>query len=308
MEIYTTLPQTRVLSACALTVGTFDGVHRGHQFLIEHLKRVAKQHSLPTAILTFQDMPFCYFRPQECPRLLTLLDEKIAAFEQLDIDYLFIPPFSADIAEQGYDTFAQKVLCDKLGMKLLMSGPDFALGKGRAGTVEALRELGNATGFQVEVLDSKLSETGAPISSTRVRGAVEAGEIESATHMLGRSFSFEGEVVSGKQLGRTIGVPTINLKTHPRKVLPPHGVYAARAIFPDGATHKAALSIGTNPTTDSDNALKIEFHVINDNIPAPPATARLEVVAKLRDEEKYESLDDLIIQMSRDIEDARQLL
>ena len=131
--------------------------------------------------------------------------------------------------------------------------------------------------------------------------------------MLGGAFSFAGETVSGKQLGRAIGVPTINLQVHPRKVLPAHGVYAARAIFDDDPTnqrnsHAVALSIGVNPTTESSDNIKVEFHVIGENIETPPKSARLEVVAWLREEEKFASLDELIIQMRHDIEAAKAML
>ena len=308
MQVHTSLPASRILESCALTVGTFDGAHCGHQFLVENLKRHAARENLQSAVLTFQDMPYCFFRPDDCPRLLTLPEEKIAAFEKLGIDHLFIVPFDQTVAAQGYDAFAREVLCEKLGMKLLVAGPDFALGKNRAGDIPALKTLGAQLGFEVRVLDAKLKFKNAPISSTRVRNAIENGEVEDAARMLGRAFEFTGEVVSGKKLGRTIGVPTINLKTHARKVLPKNGVYAARAIFPDASTHAAALSIGTNPTTDSDELVKIEFHVIEKTIEVAPKIARLEIVVRLRDEEKYDSLDALISQMRRDISEAKKVL
>jgi riboflavin kinase/FMN adenylyltransferase len=308
MQVHTSLPTSGILSNAALTVGTFDGVHRGHQFLIENLKREAARESLAPAVLTFQDMPYCFFRPDDCPRLLTLPAEKIAAFEKLEIEHLFIVPFDDQIAQSPYDVFARQVLCEKLGMKLLVAGPDFALGKNRAGDVAALKALSAQLNFEVRVLDEKLKFENAPISSTRVRNAIENGHVENASQMMGHAFEIEGEVVSGKQLGRTIGVPTINLKTHARKVVPRNGVYAARAIFPDASTHRVALSIGTNPTTDSDDSTKIEFHVIGQNIETPPKNARLEIVARLRDEAKFASLDDLISQMRRDIVEAGRVL
>jgi riboflavin kinase/FMN adenylyltransferase len=308
MQVHTSLPTTRVLDACALTVGTFDGVHRGHQLLVENLRRGAADRNLPTAVFTFQDMPFCFFRPDDCPRLLTLQDEKIAAFAALGVDHLFIVPFDANIASTPYDRFVGEVLARRLGMKLLTVGPDFALGKDRAGDVAALKTCGAALSFEVRVLHGKLEDGGAPISSTRVRGAVENGDVESAARMLGHAFSFTGEVVPGKKLGRVIGVPTINLKIHPRKVLPRSGIYAARALFDDGSTHAVALSIGTNPTTDAGESIKVEFHVIDENIAAPPETARLEVVAWLRDEAKFDSLEALVAQMKNDIQRAHVLL
>jgi riboflavin kinase/FMN adenylyltransferase len=307
MQVHTSLPDGRVLHSCALTIGTFDGVHRGHQLLVENLKQSAARRELPTAIFTFQDMPFCFLRPDDCPRLLTLPHEKIEAFAALEVDHLFIIPFDTHLANMPYDTFLGDILVAQLGLKLLTVGPDFALGKNRAGDVPALKAAGEALGFEVRVLEGKLIYGDAPISSTRVRAAVESCDVESAAEMLGHTFSLEGEVASGKQLGRTIGVPTINLKTHARKVLPKNGVYAARAIFGE-RTHPAALSIGTNPTTDATDSIKIEFHVIDENIETPPESASLEIVARLRGEEKFDSLEALIAQMQTDISKARDIL
>jgi len=309
MQVHSSLPDFRILEKCALSVGTFDGVHRGHQRLIEVLKSEAAARGLPSAVLTFQDMPYCFFRPDDCPRLLTLPHEKIAAFEKLGIDDLFIVPFDERIADQSYDAFVEGVLCAHLGMQLLVAGPDFALGKGREGNLNALKILGNEIGFETCVLDEKIELDGTAISSTRVRGCVENGAVEIATKMLGCGFSFEGEVVIGKQLGRTIGVPTINLQIHTRKVLPSGGIYAARAWFEgEKISHPSALSIGTNPSVSDDDSIKIEFHVIEETIPIPPKNVRLEIVAWLRSEEKFASLDALVTQMKNDIARAKTIL
>lgn len=313
MQVHTELPSQPILERCALTVGTFDGVHCGHQRLVEVLRQEARLRNLPAAALTFADMPFCYFRPDECPQLLTLPHEKIAAFDELGLDHLFIVPFNEQIAQQSYATFATEVLCEAIGAKLLVIGPDFALGKSRQGTVAALTDLGQQVGFETKVLAEKIQFEQLPISSTRVRSAVENGEVENAMKMLGRAFAFEGEVVAGKQLGRTIGVPTINLQTHPRKVLPAKGIYAARVSFDKSMarhapTLPAALSIGTNPTVSENSSVKVEFYVIGENIETPPKQVRVEVLAWLRGERKFDSLDALVAQMQRDIAQARSIL
>jgi len=309
MQVFTELPSTNILDRIALSVGTFDGVHCGHQRLIEVLKREAAARDLPSAVLTFQDMPYCFFRPDDCPNLLTLPHEKIAEFGKLGIDYLFIVPFDKQIAIQSYDAFATGVLREKLGLELLVAGPDFALGKNRDGNLDALKTLGQKIGFETHVLNEKIECAGAPISSTRVRGCVEKGEVEIASQMLGHDFSLEGEVVTGKQLGRTIGVPTINLEIHPRKVLAAKGVYAARAWFDgESSPHLAALSIGNNPTVTDENSIKIEFHVIDETIAVAPKNVRLELVTWLRSEEKFDSLDALVFQMQSDIARAKMIL
>jgi riboflavin kinase/FMN adenylyltransferase len=308
MEVLHALPLAPLAQDCALTVGTFDGVHRGHQALVERLRSEAARRNLQTAVLTFTDMPYCYFRPDDCPCLLTLPDEKIAAFERLGIDRLFIIPFNKQLAEQAAPDFVQHILIERLRMKLLLTGPDFALGKGRAGDVHALREMGNDYGFEMAVLDDKLTEASTAISSTRTRECIESGDVTSATRLLGHPFSLSGTVIGGRQLGRTIGVPTINIKPHPRKVVPATGIYAARAFFDDGSTsHPAALSIGTNPTVGG-STLSIEFHVIGEDIAEPPQRARLEIVERLRDEWKFDGVKSLVEQMQRDITQAREIL
>ena len=293
----------------ALTIGTFDGVHRGHGALLEQLKAEAVGRHLPAAALTFEDMPHCYFHPEDCPHLLTLPDEKVAALAPYKLDHVFIVPFTAELSRQDAEEFVSNCLVGKLGLKLLVVGPDFALGRGRGGDVPALRALGEWFGFEVVALADKLCAGTAPISSTRVRESVEQGRIEEAARFLGRPFSLAGDVVKGQQLGGSIGVPTINIRPHSRKVLPLGGVYAARAFLDDKATpHRAALNIGWRPTVGEGLQQSIEFHVIGEHIPRPPKRARLELVARLRDEKRFPNLNDLVAQIKADIKLAEQLL
>lgn len=307
MNFHAHLPRASALDGCVLTIGTFDGVHRGHQALVEAVRREAMGHGLPSAVLTFTDMPHCYFRPDDCPRLLTLPEEKAQAFEKLEIDHLWLVPFNGELARRSAEEFTAE-LVECLGLKLLVIGPDFALGRGRTGDAVALRVLGEKLGFGLQVLDGKVEEAGAPISSTRVRQEVESGNVALAARLLGRPFSLAGEVVSGKQLGRTIGVPTINLRIHARKVVPVYGIYAARAFFDEETQpHFAALSIGTNPTVGGET-LAVEFHVINEDIPVPPRCVRLELVEYLRGEENFPSVEALVVQMQRDIARAAEVL
>lgn len=312
MRVFDSLLRASLAPDCALTVGTFDGVHRGHALLVETLRREAAARGLPSRVLTFQDMPYCHFRPDDCPRLLTLPREKQGAFAPLGVDDLLLVRFDAAIAEQSAETFARDVLRGALRARALVVGPDFALGKNREGNVPALRALGHTFGFDVVVLEDKLLDEGQPISSTRTRECVERGDVMTAARLLGRSFEIEGEVVSGQQLGRAIGVPTINLQIHPRKVRPANGVYAARALFDDDfddeeMSRPTALNIGLRPTVNGEN-LSIEFHVIGQRIETPPRRARLQIVERLRDERKFPGLDALVAQMKKDIARAREIL
>ncbi len=309
MRVWRQWPRAGQLKGgCALTIGAFDGVHRGHQFLIEAVRRAARERGLSSAALTFEDVPFFYFKPAECARLLTLPHEKIRAFEPLGLAELLVVPFEASIAEQEAAAFVREVLVARLRLKYLLIGPDFALGRNRSGNAEALAELGLEHGFEVEVLRDKLEFAGEAISSTRTRGCVEEGHLKTARDLLGRPFELEGRVVAGQQLGRTIGVPTINIEPHARKVLPAHGVYACRAFFDDEPSpRQAALNIGMRPTVGG-LRVQIEFHVLGEVIGQPPTLARLQVLERLRDEKKFGSLDELVAQMKRDFGKAREIL
>lgn len=307
MHVHHTLPETPILDRCALTIGTFDGVHRGHQTLVARLRTEAQKRDLPSAVLTFTDMPYCLFRPDDCPKLLTVPQGKISEFAKTGLDHLFIVPFTRAIASQSAADFMaywKRII----GLKLLVSGPDFALGRDREGDLAALRNIGENLGFETLVLEAKLLESGAPISSTRSRGVIESGQIELSRAFLGRNYTVRGRVVAGQQLGRTIGFPTINLAPHPRKCLPKNGVYAVWARF-DGndEPYPAALNIGFRPTVGG-KTLAMEFHVLDETIEAPPQTARLEFVARLRDEQKFAGLDELKVQLARDVEKAREIL
>ena len=307
MQVHRALPTTKILDGLALTVGTFDGVHRGHQLLAQTLHDEAQRRGLQSAALTFEDMPFCFFRPDICPKLLSLPDEKIAAFaEQTPLDHLFVVPFTRELgATSARDFLARWV--ETAGLRLFIGGPDFALGREREGTIAQIAELGKEMGFEAHGLEGKLLEGGAPISSTRSRGVIEAGQVEQSRAFLGRSYRMAGEVVSGDQIGRTIGAPTINLAVHERKCTPKNGVYAVRARFDDGTQWNAALNIGMRPTV---GGLKrqIEFHVLNANIETPPKRAELEFVARLRDEQRFGGLEELRAQLARDFERADAVL
>lgn len=308
MQVHRALPRYKVPGGLALTVGTFDGVHRGHQLLAQTLHDEARMRGLQSAALTFNDMPYCFFAPDACPKLLSLADEKIEVFaRQTPLDHLFIVPFSRELADTSARDFLERWV-RKANLKLFIGGPDFALGRGREGTIPQLAELGRELGFEARGLDAKLAEADLPISSTRARAVVERGEVERARAFLGRPYRMSGRVVSGDQIGRTIGAPTINLQIQERKCLPKNGVYAIRARFDDSSDWKnAALNMGMRPTV---GGLKkqIEFHVLDEHIETAPTSVEVEFVARLRDERKFAALDELRVQMSRDFEAARAVL
>ena len=307
MQVHLSLPEEPILAGCALTVGTFDGVHRGHRTLVARLKEEAKLRQVPAAALTFTDMPLCFLKPDECPGLLTLPEEKIAAFAETALDHLFIVPFDAAIARQTAREFME-FWHRHIGLKLFMGGPDFAMGRNREGNIPALRAIGAELGFEVLTLESKLLAKGLPISSTRCRQTVEAGDVDHVRDFMGRPYVLQGRVVRGQQLGRTIGVPTINMKVPGRKVLPGHGVYAVRAWWVGlEQPVPAVLNVGLRPTVDG-KRLAIEFHVIDRDVLATPEYVHVEFVLRLREERKFEGLEALKAQIAKDIGVAKRVL
>jgi len=307
MLVHHQLSAPKVLSPTALAVGTFDGVHLGHLQLIAELKKTAAQADLQSAVLTFVDMPQCYFFPDNCPRLLTLAEEKIAQFAATGIDHLWIVPFDQTIAAQEYDAFVKSTLVENLGMRLLLAGPDFALGKGRRGDLTALRELGKSLDYDVKVLSQKYFYKDAPVSSTRIRAALEDGNLQDANAMLGRNFRFSGQVISGRGWGRKLNMPTINVAFPARKVLPAPGVYAARARLDDAKNWlPAALSIGDNSSVGG-NEISVEFHVIGETV-SPSQTAEVEIASWHRAQQHFENLDSLAAQMQRDVAEISAVL
>ncbi|HEX8552013.1 MAG TPA: riboflavin biosynthesis protein RibF [Abditibacteriaceae bacterium] len=303
MQFYDSIPTTPFDRETALAIGTFDGVHRGHASLVERLKGEAAARGLAACVLTFTDLPYRFFHPEASAKLLTLPPEKRTAFESLAPDVLWLVQFDEFLAGQTAPDFARDILRDLLRVRLLVCGPDFALGRGREGNVEALRALGETFGFDVLVLSEKIAESNEPISSTRIREGIERGEVEDAARMLARPYALKGTVVSGQQLGRTIGFPTINIAPHPMKVLPARGVYAVRALWTENGvetSHRAALNIGLRPTVNGTKQ-QIEFHVLDETIDIPPRDVRVEFIARLRDEQKFDGLEALAAQLQRDI-------
>lgn len=305
MQVHRSLPSEKIFDNCALTIGTFDGVHRGHQLLVERLKREADARGLAAVALTFDDMPICLLKPEVCPALLTLPDEKIAAFANTPLDHLFIVPFTREIAGQRARRW-MKGWVQHIGLKLFVGGPDFALGRDREGTIAQLGELGRELGFEALSLSEKLIEGDAPISSTRSRGEIERGHVERAPAFLGRFYRMSGRVVSGQQLGRTLGFPTINLEPAERKCVPQNGVYAVYARA-DGRTWPAALNIGMRPTVGGMKR-QIEFHAIDCTITTPPDLVEIEFIARLRDEKRFDGIDALAAQLKQDVQTARAIL
>jgi riboflavin kinase/FMN adenylyltransferase len=294
-------------NGAVITVGTFDGVHRGHQDVLATLVRHAEARGLPSVVITFDPHPLEVVNPAAAPPLLTLTEEKLAMFAQTGVSYVAVVPFTPALAALEAEQFVDDVLLGRFAMRELLVGHDHGFGRGRMGDIEVLRQLGQSRGFQVTVLPPVHAADGYAISSTAIRRSVAGGDLARAALGLGRPYSISGTVIRGDQRGRTIGYPTLNLSPpSPRKLLPPDGVYAVRVQLPEGQ-FGGMLNLGPRPTV-GDHQRRIETHVFDAGADWYGATVRLDFVARLRGTRPFAGLDALKTQLADDETQARLVL
>ena len=304
-ELRAALPETD--QGAVVTVGTFDGVHRGHALVLERTAAAARRAGLPSLAVTFDPHPLDIVNPSAAPPLLTLWNEKLEALGQSPIDYVGVVPFTVDLSRLTPEEFVERVLIERFRMRELWIGYDHGFGRGRAGDVESLKVIGARRGFGVEVVDPVLGSDGAPISSTSVRRAIAHGDLARALEGLGRRYSFSGTVRSGERRGRLLGFPTLNLAlASSRKLLPPHGVYAVRAEVRDGA-FGGMMNLGPRPTF-GDNEVSLEVHLFGATGDWYGQQVRVEFVSRLRDTMKFPGPEALVSQLQIDAENARNAL
>ena len=280
------------------TIGNFDGIHRGHQAVIRQLHELARRLDCDTTVITFDPLPREYFMGDKAPARLTTLREKFIQFDRLGVDQMLTMPFNARLAEMTAQQFIDDVLVRGLAIRALVVGDDFRFGKGREGDFEMLRRAGEHYGF--EVIDTEtVSDEQGRISSTRIRDALAAGDLETAATLLGRPYSMSGTVIHGEKLGRTIGFPTANIRIR-RTVSPLRGVFAVEVeCIGYGVTN-----VGTRPTVDGKGFL-IETHLLDFDGDLYGQHINIRWLKKLRSERKFDSLDALKAQIARDIDAAR---
>jgi len=290
-----------------LTVGTFDGLHRGHQDVLSRLVAQAARESLPSLVVTFEPHPLQVVNPSAAPQLLTLHHEKLELFAQSGVDYVVVLPFTPWLAALEASAFVDTVLLDRFSLRHLLVGHDHGFGRGRLGDSEVLRALGESRGFRVTVLDPVQGAGGHPVSSTAIRRAIAGGDLDRAAGALGRPYSVSGTVVRGDQRGRTLGFPTLNLSSVPAaKLLPPDGVYAVRVQLPEGE-FGGMLNLGPRPTV-GDPVRRIETHVFDASGDWYGAPVRLDFVRYLRGVRPFAGLSALQAQLAADEEAAREAL
>jgi riboflavin kinase/FMN adenylyltransferase len=304
MRIEQELEQAHIDRESVLTIGVFDGVHRGHQRLIAKVVAEANANGAAAGVLTFRNHPDSVLNPNFRPQYITSVAERTRLMEELGVDFVVPVTFDREVAGLRARKFTE-LLRSKLRMRGLVVGPDFAMGYKREGNVDMLSDMGAELGFSVSVVDL-LSDGGDAVHSTSIRKALVDGNVKDVAKKLGRNFSMSGTVVTGDKRGRTLGFPTANIEVGPDMVVPGNGIYATLA-FVDGERHMAATSIGTRPTFDG-KGRTIEAFLLGFDSNLYNRELRLEFVQRLRDELKFDSVDALLEQMELDVEQTRRLL
>jgi riboflavin kinase/FMN adenylyltransferase len=288
-----------------LTVGVFDGVHRGHQQIINKLAAGAHANGLPAVVLTFDPHPAKVFGRGDI-KLLTLPGERARLLGEYGVDVVITQTFDRQLADTSAFDFMQR-LKTRLGLERLILGYDSTLGKNREGNAARLTEIGSELGYAVETVSALGDESGV-VSSTEIRKLVTVGKVEEAARLMGHPYRLQGLVTHGDQRGRGIGFPTANLEYAREKVMPAGGIYACRAYL-GGEKYMAAVNLGTNPTfTPDKQTFNVEAYLLDFNRDIYGEMMQLEFAAHLRDEMKYDSVEALIRQIRLDVEQTRTIL
>jgi riboflavin kinase / FMN adenylyltransferase len=294
---------------CVVTVGFFDGVHRGHQAVVRRAVALAHERGAPAVVLTFDPHPSEIVRPGTHPPLLSTAAHRSDLMEQLGVDAVLVLPFTAELSQLTPEEFVRQVLVERLHAVAVVVGQNFRFGHRAAGSVETLAELGQKYGFTAEGLPLAAPEGVAEqrFSSTDVRRMVLAGDVEAAALRLGRPHRVEGIVVRGAQRGREMGFPTANVDTPLHTAIPADGVYAGWLVV-DGDPLPAAISIGTNPTFDG-TARTVEAYAIGrTDLELYGKYVAVDFLARLRGQERFDSMEALVKRMNQDVEEATALI
>ena len=314
MHRWSDLSQTpESLKPCVVTLGNFDGVHRGHLAVIEQLKRVGAAHGLPAVAVTFDPHPLAVLRPENAPELLTPGPLRDDLLEAAGIDGLLVLDFTTEFAQQSPEDFVRDTFVRGLGARAVVVGVDTRFGYRNSGDVSTLRDLGERYGFEVLAIDDVGGET--RWSSTVTRAHLREGEVGPAAEILGRPHRVVGTVVHGHHRGRELGYPTANLAPDSLGLVPAEGVYAGwltRLDQPAGTadrTMPAAISIGTNPTFETDGRRTVEAYVLDrDDLDLYGERVMVEFVEHIRPTLKFDSIEDLLEAMAKDVQQCREIL
>lgn len=281
----------------ALSIGMFDGVHFGHQSIINQLNTIAKDKNLESAILTFWPHPRIIFNPEDDLKLLNTIEEKTYFLEKHGIQRSFLQEFDVDFRNLTGEEFVKKILVEKLNVKYLIIGHDHTFGKNKSGDFALLKKMAPELGFEVHQLEA-VNFHEKNISSTQIRNALSAGNIKEANEMLGYVYSVSGKVIHGQKIGRTIGYPTANIEVESLKILPKKGAYIVE-VFVKNQHLKGMLSVGTNPTVEGKN-ITVEVYILDFNEDIYGEEISVNFREFLHEEIKFESLEKLIERLDED--------
>lgn len=290
---------------CVASIGNFDGMHRGHQAVIARLREEGVRHAVPVTLMIFEPQPQEYFHPEQAPARLMRTSDKCLTAVAAGVDRILCLRFDARLASLSAEKFIDDILVTRLGVKHLVVGDDFRFGKNRAGNFAQLTAAGRAAGFSVESMP-RVDVDGARVSSTRVREALAAGELDLATRLLGRPYRISGRVIHGDRRGRTIGVPTANIPLR-RRVLPVRGVFIVSVHGLANHALTGVANIGTRPTVDGTRAL-LEVHVFDFKQEIYGRRIHVDFLHKLRDEQRFASFTELQQRIATDLDEARSWL
>jgi riboflavin kinase/FMN adenylyltransferase len=288
---------------CVATIGNFDGVHLGHQSVLGQLAEKSVELGLPSLVITFEPYPQEYFMPTASPPRLTRLREKLRVLSRFAVDRVLVLRFNRQLASMDAETFVDKLLVRDLGVQYLVVGDDFRFGRNRRGDYNMLKQAGERHGFQVVHMHT-FAIDGERVSSTGIRQALAAGDLALAEKLLGRPYRMCGRVAHGDKRGRTIGFPTANIFLH-RRSTPIQGVFAVEMFGVEGEPIRGVANVGTRPTVDGSRSL-LEVHLFDFDKDIYGRYVNIDFVAKLRNEQKFESFEALKQQIMLDVEDARE--
>jgi len=308
VKIYTNLDEVNLIKRPVLTIGTYDGVHLGHQKIIHYLNTKAKQVGGESVVFTFHPHPRMVLHPNDHNlELLQTIDERAKKLEQAGVDHLIIFPFSKEFSRLTAIEFIRDILVNKIGIHTLVVGYDHQFGRNREGTMQHLEELAPLYGFNVEEISAFMKDE-IKISSTKIRAALQTGDISVASKYLGDLFELTGEVVHGDQIGNTINFPTANIKLkEDYKLIPYNGVYAVKVIS-DGNEFSGMLNIGIRPTILDKGEKRIEVHIFDFNSDIYGQILTLKFVKMIRTEKTFANLDQLKNQLTKDENKCRVVL
>lgn len=289
-----------------VTIGMFDGVHAGHRAILQQLEESKKQCNGESVLLTFWPHPRIFFEKTDGFSTLTTIEEKLQLLEQTGLDACVVLPFSKEFASLSPEEYIQTILVNGLKAKKIVIGYDHKYGKNGLGTFELMKQYGRTNNFDVEEINA-FSFNSDAVSSTKIRRFIYEGNIEKANQFLSYDYFLQGLVVSGSQIGRTIGFPTANIQVNSEyKTIPATGVYAGYSIIND-KKYKAVINIGCNPTISTNNTISIEVHLVDFQQDLYDKNLRVSFERRLRDEQKFDSLENLKKAIQRDVDSVREM-